>query len=84
MISRRKFVLGGLIAAPAIVAIDRLMPVKLWKPQFDPIRIALIRQHLPNIIAYDICSVQPMTHIYEVFYHPSAEVYSVSFTKAES
>jgi hypothetical protein len=24
---------AGLVAAPAIIAIDRLMPVKLWKPR---------------------------------------------------
>lgn len=28
----RRGLLTGMFAAPAIIAIDRLMPVKLWKP----------------------------------------------------
>jgi hypothetical protein len=28
---------------------------------FDPILISLVRRSLPNLIAYDICGVQPMT-----------------------
>ncbi len=28
---------------------------------FDPIMIALVRRSMPNLIAYDICGVQPMT-----------------------
>lgn len=28
---------------------------------FDPILIALVRRAMPNLIAYDICGVQPMT-----------------------
>ena len=28
---------------------------------YDPIMISLIRRAMPNLIAYDICSVQPMT-----------------------
>jgi hypothetical protein len=30
ILSRRKFVLTGLVAAPAVVAINRLMPVRVW------------------------------------------------------
>lgn len=32
----RRFFLSGLIAAPAVIAADRLMPVKLWKPPRIP------------------------------------------------
>jgi hypothetical protein len=28
---------------------------------FDPVMIALVRRAMPNLIAYDICGVQPMT-----------------------
>ena len=28
---------------------------------FDPILISLIRRAMPNLIAYDLCGVQPMT-----------------------
>jgi hypothetical protein len=28
---------------------------------FDPILIALVRRSMPNLIAYDICGVQPMS-----------------------
>lgn len=28
---------------------------------FDPVLISLIRRSMPNLVAYDICSVQPMT-----------------------
>src|SRR5882757_2303078 len=28
---------------------------------FDPILISLVRRAMPNLIAYDICGVQPMT-----------------------
>ena len=33
---------------------------------FDPILISLVRRSLPNLIAYDVCGVQPMT---EAFYN---------------
>ncbi len=28
---------------------------------FDPILISLVRRALPNLMAYDVCGVQPMT-----------------------
>ena len=28
---------------------------------FDPVMISLIRRSMPNLIAYDVCGVQPMT-----------------------
>ena len=30
---------------------------------YDPILISLVRRALPNLIAYDVCGVQPMTEI---------------------
>jgi hypothetical protein len=72
---RRNFILGGLIAAPAIIAIDRLMPVKLWnpKPQFDPIILSLIRREWPKMIAYQICGVQPLTSYAGMFFELTPE-----------
>ena len=29
--------------------------------KFDPILISLVRRSMPNLIAYDVCGVQPMT-----------------------
>lgn len=31
----RRFILGGILAAPAVIAYDKLMPVKLWTPPKD-------------------------------------------------
>jgi hypothetical protein len=28
---------------------------------YDPILISMVRKHLPNMMAYDICGVQPMS-----------------------
>src|SRR5271170_6460097 len=28
---------------------------------FDPVMVALVRRAMPNLIAYDVCGVQPMT-----------------------
>ena len=28
---------------------------------FDPVLISLVRRSMPNLIAYDVCGVQPMT-----------------------
>ena len=28
---------------------------------FDPVLISLVRRSMPNLIAYDICGVQPMS-----------------------
>jgi hypothetical protein len=35
MIVSRRGILRSILSAPAIVAVDRIMPVKLWKPQMD-------------------------------------------------
>ena len=40
----RRSLLRGLIAAPAVVVAERLMPVKLWKPE----RIGPIVQFIPE------------------------------------
>lgn len=46
IISRRK-ILSGLIAAPAIIAIDRLMPLSFEKKKLIvPIKIALRREYV--------------------------------------
>ena len=29
--------------------------------KYDPIMISLVRRAMPNLIAYDVCGVQPMT-----------------------
>lgn len=63
LLTKRKF-LTGLIAAPLVVSYQNIMPVKLFVsevPKFDPIYISLIRQYGTNLMAYDICGVQPMT-----------------------
>ena len=36
-------------------------PDKQGGAKFDPILISLVRRAMPNLIAYDICGVQPMT-----------------------
>ena len=36
-------------------------PDKSGVAKFDPILISLVRRSMPNLIAYDICGVQPMT-----------------------
>ena len=30
---------------------------------WDPILISLVRRAMPNLVAYDICGVQPMTKL---------------------
>jgi len=42
---------------------------------FDPVLISLIRKSMPNLLAYDICGVQPMTG-------PTGMVFSMK-TKAQ-
>lgn len=48
-LSRRNFFFGAL-AAPAIIAIDRLMPVKLWKEPFT-INSTLLFVHTQSLAA---------------------------------
>src|SRR6056300_419599 len=44
-------------AAPANATNAGANPMANW----DPILISLVRRAMPNLIAYDICGVQPMT-----------------------
>ena len=37
------------------------MPDHSGVAKFDPILISLVRRSMPNLIAYDVCGVQPMT-----------------------
>ena len=34
---------------------------------YDPILISLVRRAMPNLIAYDVCAVQPMTAQLDLF-----------------
>jgi len=43
--------MGGSSSDPTTGAIDI----------FDPVLISLVRRAMPNLIAYDVCGVQPMT-----------------------
>ena len=43
--------MGGSSSTPSAGAVDI----------FDPVLISLVRRAMPNLIAYDICGVQPMT-----------------------
>jgi hypothetical protein len=60
MIITRRNVLRGMFATPAIIAIDRLMPLSFQPPYFDPILISKIRWFHPEVIAQELCGVQPM------------------------
>ena len=68
MFTRRMF-LGGVIAAPAIVRFESLMPVRYfgWDEQLrsnifptDPALFEQIRKSYMRYLANDLCSVQPM------------------------
>ncbi len=74
MISRRGLITGlvSFVAAPAIVKVSSLMPVKTiefvpWCPEdwtpYKSVYINIIRQQLPETIARELCSVQPMTGV---------------------
>lgn len=84
MITRRGFLKGCIIAgmAPAVIKLEVLMPpVKeiILVPEFDPILIKMVRRAMPNIIAYDLVGVQPMTEesgeIFKIkhYYEPTVE-----------
>lgn len=66
--SRRGFLTGltALVAAPAIVRVENIMKISVPKlitklPEYDPVLISLVRRAAPNLIAHEICGVQPMT-----------------------
>ncbi len=55
-VGRRAF-LGGLIAIPVISVIPAIPAA----PAYDPVILPMLRRMMPNIIAYDLVGVQPMT-----------------------
>ena len=63
MITRRLF-LGGIIAAPAIVRFESLMPIRyieaLRSNALDPVLISIIRKNFMRHLANELCSIQPM------------------------
>ena len=48
--------LGG-----AVAAVSSGAPSAATRKGFDPVLISLVRRAMPNLMAYDICGVQPMT-----------------------
>ena len=51
----------GMLHEAAPVNDAAAMPDSGGVAKFDPILISLVRRAMPNLIAYDICGVQPMT-----------------------
>ena len=51
----------GMLHEAAPVNDAAAMPDSGGIAKFDPILISLVRRAMPNLIAYDICGVQPMT-----------------------
>lgn len=52
---------SGLISEDAATNQSNNFPNATNLKGFDPILISLIRRSMPNLIAYDVCGVQPMT-----------------------
>jgi len=50
--------------------------------KFDPILISLVRRSMPNLIAYDICGVQPMTGPTGLIFAMRARVGTMNGTEA--
>ena len=50
--------------------------------KFDPILISLVRRSMPNLIAYDICGVQPMTGPTGLIFAMRAKVDTMSGNEA--
>ena len=46
---------------PPVIVEDGVEPPLTSPAWDDPILISLVRRAMPNLIAYDICGVQPMT-----------------------
>jgi hypothetical protein len=51
--------------------------------KYDPILIGLVRRAMPNLMAYDICGVQPMTGPTEALYNEANTSFSSSGQNAE-
>ena len=54
---------GGLGGAQSLLEYTGAAPTSLTggSQNYDPVLISLVRRAMPNLIAYDICGVQPMT-----------------------
>jgi hypothetical protein len=75
----RRWILGGLIAAPSLIVVSKIMPIKQMLyfdkaigqyTEFDPVYISIVRQSMPNLIAYDLCGVQPMSKDISALFAP--------------
>ena len=69
MITRRIF-LTGIVAAPAIVRFESLMPIWYFEARsntLNPALLAQIRKDFMRYLANEICSVQPMFNSGGVF-----------------
>ncbi len=62
--SRRDFFRNILIALIGVKYADKIIPLVVKQiPKYSPwdkATIAMVRKSMPNLIAYDICGVQPM------------------------
>ena len=57
-------------------------PDKQGVAKFDPILISLVRRSMPNLIAYDICGVQPMTGPTGLIFAMRARIDTMNGTEA--
>jgi len=48
-------------AVPTNIAGDSTQNIGVGIDNYDPVLISLVRRAMPNLVAYDICGVQPMT-----------------------
>ena len=60
ILASQNFMTEGLASATGD-ADTNVMPNTNGVAKYDPIMISLVRRSMPNLIAYDICGVQPMT-----------------------
>ena len=52
---------NSLLAETPVNAIGNPAPHTGNVDSYDPVLISLVRRSMPNLMAYDICGVQPMT-----------------------
>ena len=60
--NRKEFIL--ILLSPLLALFGCKINIKKFfkKPfTFDPVLLSLVRKSFPNLIAYDICGVQPMS-----------------------
>ena len=70
MITRRIF-LTGIVAAPAIVRFESLMPIRYFEARsntLNPALLAQIRKDFMRYLANELCSVQPIFNSGGVFF----------------